>query len=610
MEAKGQSLKTLFDTDILEVPFFQRAYVWNKENWEELLDDLFEANGKHFLGSIILKKHEQQIEGHTRKVIIDGQQRLTTLSILIKALYDCMTDQQKKILDDAKSILFYKEKSTDEIYNISIHHSHNDSSQFKGVIGEVQENECITSPDINDKEWKDIRIEGKEQKLLITRCYKYFYTRLSDLYATERKKIDTLWNSLLSKTNNILVVIDLGAEESEQKIFDSINTAGMRLSATDTIKNALYQKLMEISSNKDEVIKYYEATWRRTFEGDDDAMAYWNKTKSIGRTYFQNSELLLKNVAIIDKFFDTGNNSKPQLPDLYKKKIKNANESEIKALIKDIIDYAKIYKERFQNFTYNDSFEFSDAERRLLKILDVQETSIYDPYILFLFKKYSNNKESLERRMINLEKLVIKLLITNTATKGINKQIDKFIDDGDREIDKLSSNIDPSKMREALTTNVSNKVAKILLFWVELYRRHKDKKYDIKTLQYHYQLEHIMPIKWEENWKSVSYVDSENNKLPNNEKSKQKRIEKITSIGNMTLLSSNLNSAISNGSFKKKIEGDEDKKNGYGLEHYASLSITKDDIIENVYKKGKEWNEATIAEREQALINEIIEIWG
>ena len=97
MQATGQSLKILFDTQILEVPFFQRSYVWNKDNWEELLDDLLEAKTNHFLGSIILKNETTQSWEPRRNVIIDGQQRLTTLSILTKALYDCMKNEQKDI---------------------------------------------------------------------------------------------------------------------------------------------------------------------------------------------------------------------------------------------------------------------------------------------------------------------------------------------------------------------------------------------------------------------------------------------------------------------------------------------------------------------------------
>lgn len=608
MEAKGQSLKMLFDTDVLEVPFFQRPYVWNEENWKELLDDLRETQATHFLGSVILKKKETHTWEPNKSVIIDGQQRLTTLSILIKALYDCMQDEKENIFDDAKHILFYKEKSSDKEFKVSIEHSYTDRHQFDNVIGKV-EDRIITPANLerlNDQ-------KNSEQSLLIMRCYKYFYDELSKLYRQDKQEVIDLWNSLLNKDNNIVVVINLEQTDNEQKIFDSINTAGMRLSATDTIKNALYKKLMEISDDKDGVIQYYKQTWEDTFEGDEEKIEYWTKESKFGRITYQNSEILLRSIAMINKFFTTYGNSMTQLSVLYKKHVEEKEVGEIKDLIKDIMEYAKVYKERLPNFRKTDMFEFDDVERRILKTLEIQESSVFNPYILYLFKEYSNDKETLKKKLEKLEKLVMRKLITRSFNQGINKKIEDFIGDNeDKEIDRLCKEVDIEMIRKSLSTRVSNKLGTILLFWVELHRRYVDKKHDIKSLQYNYQLEHIMPKKWEDNWGKIACVDAEGNKLPkSDDKYKKKRIEKITSIGNMTLLTSSLNSAISNSSFEIKIEGEKTKKgNRKGIKDYAELSITRDDIIKNVYDKGKVWNEKEIIKREQALINEIIEIWG
>jgi uncharacterized protein with ParB-like and HNH nuclease domain len=74
---------------ILEIPFFQRGYVWDEDNWGELLDDLLDMHQSHFIGSIILKKQLQTESGVTERcLVIDGQQRLTTLSILLRACFD------------------------------------------------------------------------------------------------------------------------------------------------------------------------------------------------------------------------------------------------------------------------------------------------------------------------------------------------------------------------------------------------------------------------------------------------------------------------------------------------------------------------------------------
>ena len=68
---------------VLKIPFFQREYVWNEENWDPLLDDLLDTENDHFLGSIIIKPEP---EGFGPRIwnVIDGQQRLTTLSVLLK----------------------------------------------------------------------------------------------------------------------------------------------------------------------------------------------------------------------------------------------------------------------------------------------------------------------------------------------------------------------------------------------------------------------------------------------------------------------------------------------------------------------------------------------
>lgn len=113
MKAESKSFSFLNEIQTFEIPFFQRAYVWKKDNWEELLEDLKQVKRRHFLGSIILKKiGDSSVLGATTRVsVIDGQQRLTTLSILLKAIYDTFSDEIKaNVLDDARNALFFKKK--------------------------------------------------------------------------------------------------------------------------------------------------------------------------------------------------------------------------------------------------------------------------------------------------------------------------------------------------------------------------------------------------------------------------------------------------------------------------------------------------------------------
>lgn len=605
MEAHGQPLRFLCDEQILEIPFFQRAYVWNDDNWKDLLEDLLKTSGSHFLGSIILKRAKSITGTADKAIIIDGQQRLTTLSILIKALYDSIDNKRAKLINDATEALFYSLKSSDSDYLLTINHSHNDRKQFEEVMGSVVDGE-IKSPILS----KLNEIKEDDPRLLIKRCYKFFYTQLMSISNEERIN---LWDNLFDKNNKILVVIDLDDNDQEQKIFDTINSSGVRLTSTDIIKNALYQKLIELTKDSDKIAEYYKRTWAETFEKDDSVVAYWNKEKSMGRLWRQNSELLLQTVAIIKGIFDVDKkHTIQQLADLYKTEIEGYTEQQLYDFIEEITKYANIYKEHIPDFNGKENFEYNNTEieaveQRVLHILDKNDISTFNPYIIYIFNTYEGQDKVIIEKLREIEKYVMTYLITKKPTKNFNKDCTTFINDKTgNEIKNRLKDFTNAELKAGIVSKVSNKLGAEILFWIELKRRLAP-KYDTKTLQFNYQLEHIMPQKWETNWSNVDYVDEQGNILQKNDDNKSRRYEKVYSLGNMTLLNGRLNASISNNNFQKKMEGDGKKK---GVIKYSSLSVTKDDLVESIYNKGKQWNEQVIHERENYLGNEVVELWG
>ncbi len=605
MEAHGQPLRFLCDEQILEIPFFQRAYVWNDDNWKDLLEDLLKTSGSHFLGSIILKRAKSITGTDDKAIIIDGQQRLTTLSILIKALYDSIYNKRAKLINDATEALFYTLKSSDSDYLLTINHSHNDRKQFEEVMGSVVDGE-IKSPILS----KLNEIKEDDPRLLIKRCYKFFYTQLMSISNEERIN---LWDNLFDKNNKILVVIDLDDNDQEQKIFDTINSSGVRLTSTDIIKNALYQKLIELTKDSDKIAEYYKRTWAETFEKDDSVVAYWNKEKSMGRLWRQNSELLLQTVAIIKGIFDVDKkHTIQQLADLYKTEIEDYTEQQLYDFIEEITKYANIYKEHIPDFNGKENFEYNNTEieaveQRVLHILDKNDISTFNPYIIYIFNTYEGQDKVIIEKLREIEKYVMTYLITKKPTKNFNKDCTTFINDKTgNEIKNRLKDFTNAELKAGIVSKVSNKLGAEILFWIELKRRLAP-KYDTKTLQFNYQLEHIMPQKWETNWSNVDYVDEQGNILQKNDDNKSRRYEKVYSLGNMTLLNGRLNASISNNNFQKKMEGDGKKK---GVIKYSSLSVTKDDLVESIYNKGKQWNEQVIHERENYLGNEVVELWG
>lgn len=605
MEAHGQPLRFLCDEQILEIPFFQRAYVWNDDNWKDLLEDLLKTSGSHFLGSIILKRAKSITGTADKAIIIDGQQRLTTLSILIKALYDSIDNKRAKLINDATEALFYSLKSSDSDYLLTINHSHNDRKQFEEVMGSVVDGE-IKSPILSKLD----EIKEDDPRLLIKRCYKFFYTQLMSISNEERIN---LWDNLFDKNNKILVVIDLDDNDQEQKIFDTINSSGVRLTSTDIIKNALYQKLIELTKDSDKIAEYYKRTWAETFEKDDSVVAYWNKEKSMGRLWRQNSELLLQTVAIIKGIFDVDKkHTIQQLADLYKTEIEDYTEQQLYDFIEEITKYANIYKEHIPDFNGKENFEYNNTEieaveQRVLHILDKNDISTFNPYIIYIFNTYEGQDKVIIEKLREIEKYVMTYLITKKPTKNFNKDCTTFINDKTgNEIKNRLKDFTNAELKAGIVSKVSNKLGAEILFWIELKRRLAP-KYDTKTLQFNYQLEHIMPQKWETNWSNVDYVDEQGNILQKNDDNKSRRYEKVYSLGNMTLLNGRLNASISNNNFQKKMEGDGKKK---GVIKYSSLSVTKDDLVESIYNKGKQWNEQVIHERENYLGNEVVELWG
>ena len=95
MDARAKSLRFLGDGKQLTIPFFQRSYVWKEENWRELLNSFENDDVVPFLGSIILKDVSDPFNPGER-MVIDGQQRLTTITILVKAILDSLPIESRK----------------------------------------------------------------------------------------------------------------------------------------------------------------------------------------------------------------------------------------------------------------------------------------------------------------------------------------------------------------------------------------------------------------------------------------------------------------------------------------------------------------------------------
>lgn len=590
MKAEARSLTFLANEGSVKIPFFQRAYVWNEANWEELISDLLESGKSHFLGSLILKQVEIQ-SGNTKQVlVIDGQQRLTTLSILLRTLFNSFgLELQEKCKQDGKFdvCLFYKKDMFESDVLVKIEHSKVDKKYYQQVI----KNEI-------DADTVDI----KTCKSNILKCYKYFTDRLKAISLDARKK---LFSDLLNPNNNILVVIDLTEDDDEQTIFDTINSAGVRLSSADIVKNVLFQRAFDLYGNQEDVEVIYKDYWESVFSNDDQSISFWDTARATGRLWRDNIEILLHSISIIEGFFDPEKHSLSDLSKIYKSYIGSLDRGALTKFIKTIFEYANLYREKFIVFDNSDLFNFSDYNKRLFHVLSICDVSTFHPYVLFLYRKYSDKENELEKSLKKLETFVVRRTICNLETKNYNKLCKDFIGDPSK-LDTILAETTNEDIKKGLL-RINNKYAALLLFWVELYRRKIDNRYDKDELKYTYTLEHIMPQKWEDYWSYIPIIGDDGQEIKNSEVAKQYRYQLVYSIGNMTLLKSSLNSSLRNYEFKRKIEGEGRKR---GIKHYAELGITKLDLVAPYDAGDHLWNETKIRERTQKLTKDILIIWS
>lgn len=590
MDGTGIKLKEFLGLKSLEVPFFQRPYVWGNKDFEALIDSLDDSPEclMPFFGSVIL---QEIVEESGEYLIIDGQQRCMTFSIIIRAILDVCKDEHVLSITQKSNLISY-------IYNVKVDAHRNETYSMKLTPSNPDQ---MTYEKIMDaKAERPVEIED-ETKDPIENAYKYFF----DYFSEDEARILSVFNRIDAE-NKSIIKITLSKKDDEQKIFDSVNSLGKTLSNADIIKNYIFQKLREKAKDdkerKDEITKLYYKYWDSIFASEEKRY-FWNKEITVGRVKTDNLECFLKDFAIIKKIYTAKTTTGSYgLCNAFKEHVNGMESKELEKLVKEINAYAKVYYDYKEEFEELNVLAWNDSVNRLLLILNELDTTTFNPYILMVLKKKAKEAKS---RFLNLERFILKRFIFDGTTKNYNQVCEKLLSSSD---DKayLDEYMEESPVNNTTYKDrfrkFTNRQARLLLFLIEMKKREGvEEKYSDTFKISTYSLEHIMPKKWHDNWLDVDSYDEEGKEVDRNnvEGFNANRDLAIKSLGNMALLTTKLNTSISNSDIKTKMEGKKGKKSKDGIKKYASSLITTKDIID-VYDETGKWDERNIYDYEKS----------
>lgn len=554
---------------LLEIPFYQRTYVWGEEQWERFLEDLAyvsKTRKPYFLGSFILKEGRKLSTWETYsdcKVVIDGQQRITTLMIFMKAL--CLLKGQNNLFEHDFVL---------EDGEIALRHGKNDYDAFQTVVKKT------TVDAIDDG--------GKPSQI-----YKAFNYFLKNINAD-------ILDRVAIRQNVQFVCIDLIEDEDEQQVFDTINSLGVKLTTAELLKNYFFNR-----NN----VPDYEEKWVAVFEKDDDTRAYWDTEVETGRykrslidlffdAYFQ--------IFVQDKQYAVTAEDKnmyarvDRLSKSYKHFVDNYCGGNLEVILEPMKEYANCFMQCITPNVCGMSIPATYGIERLNVIMFGLKNTTIIPYVLYVRKNVVNQNE-LNAICGILEAYIMRRMVVHATTKNYNNLFTSLI---------LNSVLDATSLKDRLkagtdattyipldddvrnsfhTAKLYNLQTKGILYLLESGIRPANCSTALLGFN-GYSLEHLMPKKWKNNWPQCA-----------TEKLAEERDSILLTLGNLAIITQSLNASIRDADWETKKKG---KKDHPGLITCASGIVTLKDAL-NLNK----WDEGDINDRADTLCDNAISLW-
>ena len=232
------------------IPKYQREYTWGQKQWQELYDDINENNDGYFIGSIICINNSKDAVQVSPLEVVDGQQRLTTLCLLLTAIYNKLNEHRSELNDD----------DIDELITLR-----------KSLICKGAPNDLILCPQVQNYNLADFKTVMSDNKLIkesrrernwgnrkIAKCYNYFLKRIEEDIEESSNAIQTILEIKRKVSKAILVKIEVASHAEAYILFESLNNRGTPLTAIDLMKNLILAKAEEKHLNSDDCFEDWQ----------------------------------------------------------------------------------------------------------------------------------------------------------------------------------------------------------------------------------------------------------------------------------------------------------------------------------------------------------------
>lgn len=533
-----------------EIPKFQRDYTWETEQWDDLWQDiknlLDEEDNEHYMGYLVL-----QTSNNKEFIIIDGQQRLTTMSLLILATLKCLKELAQSGVDSENNL-----KRKDSLLNSYIGYIDpvtlisNNKMKLNRNSDDYYRHHLVLLKDL------PIRNTNTSEKHM-RECFIWFYERIKKEFKSG-ESLASFIDRIVDKL--FFTVIEVTDQLNAFKVFETLNARGVQLSSADLLKNYLFSVVDETSPHRSEIAEV-ENIWSKIIgklneqKFEDYLRYYWNSTnKSVGK---KNLFKTIKNaIKTKDQVFELLRNLNDSVD--YYIAIQNPEDGfwndrpETRKILKEL----KLFQIKQTNSLFLSALNNLDDDKfkKLAKVCSV---------ISFRYNIIGGLNPNAQEDVYNS----VALKIAANQQFSISDFQSIYVSDLNFENDFST--------KEFKNTSRNHKIVKYILTKLEWYKYQNE----IDLVSDLYTIEHILPENADENWGEFTFEEISRS---------------VYRIGNLTLLEKKLNREADQKCYAEKTN--------YFLKSYSKLTLS---IPENF----NSWNEDKIAARQREFAKDAKSIW-